>query len=306
MLKMQITNDIALPHAYRVFGGGSIDLVIEAGLGATVGEWWHIAERLSERYCVLLYGRQRKTVNPRTPENIAHELHALLQKLGHSEKIVILAHSQGGLYAQQFTRLYPDMVKGLILLDPLSANDNAYKTFFAPEEQKKSGFNKTENLVIMEKLAKLHLGFIIKLIMKKAPPFYYYNFSKDAADYILSSITEPELYTSALEEYKLAHDEGVIAPLKEKSGFPDIPIALITHTSAFSVKEIMEFGQTDIQFAQKVEDFWQSLMKEYLSFSSKTKYIQAKNSGHFIHLSEPDLIDVALDWIKENENIVTD
>ena len=92
MLKMLLTNDARLPRAYRVFGCGSIDIVVEIGLGATAGEWWHIAERLAENHCVLLYERQRDTTTPRTPENIAQELHALLQKLGHSEKIVILAH----------------------------------------------------------------------------------------------------------------------------------------------------------------------------------------------------------------------
>ena len=31
---------------YQVFGIGKINLVIEMGLGATMGEWWHIAQRL--------------------------------------------------------------------------------------------------------------------------------------------------------------------------------------------------------------------------------------------------------------------
>lgn len=298
MLDMQLTKDSGLPHAYHVFGLGSIDLVIETGLGATAGEWWHIAEKLSQNHCVLLYERQRGTAVPRTPINIAQELHALLQKLGHSDKIVILAHSQGGLYAQQFARLYSDMVKGLVLIDPLSANDNSYKTLLTPEEQKKSGFNKTDNLVIMEKLARLHLGFIIRPIMRKAPPFYYYSFSKDASEYILASITKPDIYAAALEEYRLSHDEGVVAPLKTKTGFPDIPIALITHTSELSMNEIMEFGRTDADFARKVEDLWQSLMKEYLTFSSTTHHIQAQNSGHFIHLTEPCLTDDGLEWVE--------
>lgn len=299
MMNMQFTEDAGLPRAYKVFGKGSIDLVIEAGLGTCAGEWWHIAERLSEEYCVLLYERQRKPVTPRTPVNIGQELYSLLEMLGHREKIILLAHSQGGLYAQQFARLYPDMVRGLILIDPLSANDNSYKEFFTPEEQKKSGFDKAGNLVIMEKLAKLHLGFLIKSVMKKAPPFYYYDFSKDAKEYILSSITETAFYHTALEEYRLAHDEDILVPLRKKEGFPDIPLALITHSSEFSIREIVEFGRTDRGFAQKVEDFWQSLMKEYLSFSNKTKFIQAKDSGHFIHLTEPGLIYDALIWIEE-------
>jgi len=298
MIQMRYIITGEIRNAYQIFGCGKIDLVIEIGLGATAGEWWHIAEMLSAKYTVLLYERNRNTATDRTPENIAKELHTLLKQLDCDEKVALVAHSQGGLYAQQFARLYPHMVKGILLIDPLSANDNKYKTLLTPEEQKKSGFDKTSSLLIMNKLAKRHLGFLIKLIMKKAPPFYYYKgFSRDASDYILSSQTKSALYSSALEEYRLAHEEEIVEPLKEKHDFPDIPLVLITHTSEFSVNEIVEFGRTNVELATKVEEIWQSLMKECLAFSSKTKYIQAKNSGHYIHLTEPDLIHDGLIWI---------
>jgi Predicted hydrolases or acyltransferases (alpha/beta hydrolase superfamily) len=295
---MRYENNSDRKHAYQIFGCGKIDLVIEMGLGATAGEWWHIAELFSSEYTVLLYERNRKIAVDRTPQNIAKELYQLLKQLDCAEKITLLAHSQGGLYAQQFARLYPHMVTGILLIDPLSANDNKYKTLLTPEEQKKSGFDKTGNLVLMSRLAKLPLGFFIKAVMKKAPPFYYYpHFSADASDYILSSLTKSDLYTAALEEYRLAHEEKLVGPLKEKTDFPDVPLVLITHTREFSVREMIEFGHTSEKLAMKAEDIWQSLIKEYLAFSNKTKYLQAKNSGHYIHLTEPDLIDDGLLWI---------
>jgi hypothetical protein len=187
------------------------------------------------------------------------------------------------------------MVSGILFLDPLSVRDNEYKTVFTPEEQKKSGFNKSENLVIMEKLAKLHLGFIIRAVMKKAPPFYYYDgFSEEAKRYILSSISKPDIYASALEEYRLAHEEEYTSTLRDASGFHNIPIVLVTHTPEYSIRETMEFGQTDSAFAERVEEFWQSLMKDYLSLGGISHHIQARNSGHYIHLCEPEDIDEGL------------
>lgn len=286
---------------YKVFGKGKVNLIIEIGLGATAGEWWHIADGLSQKYTVLLYERCKSTKNERTPKNIANELSELLAMIPCEERIILLAHSQGGLYAQQFARLYPQRVKGIVLIDPLSANDNHYKELLTPKEQKQSGFDKTGNLVIMRHLAVLHLAFLIKALMRKAPPFYYYqDFSKDAEDYILTAITAPSLYASALEEYRLSHLEQHISHLKEKSGFPDIPLVLITHASEVSIKEIVEFGKASAEFANKVEELWQSLMKEYLSFSSVNRFVQAKNSGHFIHLTEPELIYSSLFWIESN------
>lgn len=204
------------------------------------------------------------------PRNIAKELFLLLEALPRKDKIIILSHSQGGLYAQQFARMYRDMVRGIVFIDPLSANDNKYKEVFTSiEEQKKSGFDKSKNFVIMKKMASMHLGFLIKILMKKAPPFYYYNgFSKEAKKYILSELTKVSLHDASLEEYRLAHDENEINNLKNKWDFPEIPIVLITHGQEFEIREIMDFGQTTYEFAKRVEDLCQELMKDYLSFST--------------------------------------
>lgn len=286
--------------SYQIFGEGSIDLVIEMGLGAVAGEWWHIAEYLSKRFTVLLYERGRNISRLRSPKNIAVELHALLQDLSCKNKIIFLSHSQGCLYIQQFARMYPDMVGGIVFVDPLSANDNIYKTVFqTAEEQKKSGFNKSENFVIMRKMAACHLGFVVKLVMRKAPPFYYYErFSPEAKKYILNELTKVSFHDTSLEEYRLAHDEKEIHKLKEKGNFPQIPIVLITHGSDFEIKEIMEFGMTTKEFATKVEELWQSLMQEYLAFSKNSLWLRATNSGHYIHLTDFEVIEKGLQWLE--------
>ena len=283
--------------SYKIIGNGKIDIVVELGLGSCIAEWYQLAKEISKKgYTVLLYeraGTGYSTISSlqRTPVNIANELNKLLEKLDVSDKITILAHSQGGLYAQAFTRIYKKRVKKIILLDPLSANDNKFKELLTEEEFRKSGVDKFSSLKLQKRLANLHLGFIIKALMKNAPPFYYYEgFSKEEEDYILSTLTKANLYETSMEEYKLSHDENIIASLKEKNEFPDIPLVLITHSSEFCIKETMEFGGTTRQEAEKIEDIWQQIMKEYLNFSRESKYIQAKNSGHYIHLLKPNLI----------------
>ncbi len=90
---------------------------------------------------------------------------------------------------------------------------------------RKSGFDKSESFAIMRKMASWHLGFVMKLIMRKAPPFSYYEqFSPEAKKYILKD------------------------------------------------------------FATKVEDPWQSLMQEYLTFSEQSILLRANNSGHIIFI----------------------
>ena len=282
--------------AYSIFGEGQIDLVIEMGLGACMGEWWHIAKKLSATHTILLYerfgyGNSQTSKTARTPMNIAKELYSLLQNLPHKKQITILAHSQGGLYAQQFSRLYPDLVERLVLLDPLSANDNRFKYELSKRTYKKSGVDKRSGLYINLVLARLHLGKIIKRFMSEAPPFYYFNdYSIEATDYILNCLTQPKVYTTALEEYRYSHNENIISGLKNKNDFPEIPVQLITHSSELAIKEIEEFGGLQHNEAQKIESIWQNIMQEYLLLCNDSKLYVATNSSHYIHLTDFNLI----------------
>lgn len=64
-------NEAKLPDGmlrYHVFGSGRISIVIEMGLAASAGEWWHIAEHLAGRETALLYERMRETTPKRTPQ----------------------------------------------------------------------------------------------------------------------------------------------------------------------------------------------------------------------------------------------
>ena len=282
--------------AYMVLGDKKIDIVIEMGLGSTIGEWWQFAKKLSKDHTVLLYERAGYGMSEiynkeRTAKNIADELYGLLEQLEHEEKVTLVAHSQGGLYAQQFARLYPHLVKALVLIDPLSANDDAFKTLLTEVEYKRSGVDKSRSFKLGYILSKLHLGYVIKKVMKSAPRFYYYHdFSEEETNYILNALTKPKFYQTAMEEYRLAHSEKYILPLRDKKDFPDLPIYLVTHTSERAIKETMEFGGMDEEGAKKVEDIWQNLMKAYLTFTSKSSFVQAKKSSHYIHLTEPELI----------------
>lgn len=59
----------------------------------------------------------------------------------------------------------------------------------------------------------------------------------------------------------------------------------------------MDFGQTTYEFAKRVEDLWQKLMKDYLSFSTQSYLLVSNNSGHYIHLSDFELVKKAIDMI---------
>lgn len=168
MIKTDFIDVSSAKLAYKIFGSGKVNIIVESSLNSCIGEWWHLAESLSENNTVLLYeragyGESTKSSLERSPKNVAKELHKLISLIDHEEKIIFIGHSQGGLYIQQYARLYPETLKGLILIDPLSANDNSWKELLTEEEYKKSGADKFRNYRIGYILTRLGLDFILNI-----------------------------------------------------------------------------------------------------------------------------------------------
>ena len=290
---------------YSIFGEGNVDIVIEMGLGACIAEWELLANELSKDHSVLVYERaginhSDKSDKERSPSNIAKELMDLIKEIPHNEKIVVIGHSQGGLYAGEFCGIYPEIVKGLILLDPLSKDDNRFKIELTTKELKKSGVDKSKNFIILETLARLGLKGLVKRVMCQAPPFYYADFSREQKEEILNSLVNTTHLHTCIEEYRLAHDDAVLQNMVSKDDYPDIPIILVTHSSEEAIKENMEFGRNSRPFAVRVEKLWQEIMKEYLDYSERTIWIQAKKGTHYIHLTEPEIIIESVKDIMQN------
>ena len=280
---------------YTIFGSKTVDVVIEMGLGACIAEWESLARELGKNHGVLVYERaginhSDKSDKERTPTNIAEELKRLIDEIPHDEKIVIIGHSQGGMYASEFCGIYPEIVKGLILLDPLSIEDNRFKKELTARELKKSGTDKSKNFIILEMLTKLGLKGVVKKVMSQAPPFYYAGFSEEQKEDILNSLVNITHLNTCREEYRLAHDDEALRNMVSKDKYPDIPIILVTHSSEEAILENMEFGKNSRSFAVRIEQLWQEIMKVYLDYSERAIWMQAKKSTHYIHLTEPELI----------------
>ncbi|MDF2686432.1 MAG: putative hydrolase [Clostridia bacterium] len=283
----------------RLYGKSDKTIVIDSCIASCSAEWWHIAEQLQGEYQVLLYdragyGKSSLSIKTRTPENIAAELDDLLNKLGINKNIIMIGHSQGGFYATQYALMFPQKMKAVVLLDPATPFDIEFIHNLSQKEYKYSGVDKTFGFKLALFFTRLKLGFLFKSLFIKSPPFYYYNFSDDAKNYLLSALCKKETYKTALEEYKYTHltetSQKVIDGVNN-CGLKNIPIILMTHSSSIYVKELKEFAALDDEVALKVEALWQDIMKKYLKLSTDSKHIIASNSGHYIHLTDNELLE---------------
>lgn len=63
---------------------------------------------------------------PRTSQQFAEELHALLNYAGIQDPYVLVGHSLGGNNVQIYASRYPDEVAGMVLVDPRFYNSPSY------------------------------------------------------------------------------------------------------------------------------------------------------------------------------------
>jgi len=98
-------------------------LVFESGLGDPSTPWHVVAERAKKIAPVFLYdraglGTSPPATTPRTPKNIARELHERLERAHVAPPYILVSHSAGAWYVLQFAADHHDEVAGMILIDP--------------------------------------------------------------------------------------------------------------------------------------------------------------------------------------------
>jgi len=107
----------------RCVGRGAPAIVIDTGHGDLADKWYVIQDQLAadSRVCTYDragYGRSEPGPMPRHSRREAGELKLLLGNAGVKGPYLLVGHSLGGLNAQVFAGAYPDLVAGLVLVDP--------------------------------------------------------------------------------------------------------------------------------------------------------------------------------------------
>jgi len=130
-------------------GSNGPTVLFEAGIAATNLNWFHIQETVSLFTGTASYDRgglgwSSPCRTPRTPGNIAVELHDMLQGADIKPPYILVGHSFGGLVMRRFALLYPEEVVSVLLVDPMRCEEwpplNPSKQAELDRGRKLSGF----------------------------------------------------------------------------------------------------------------------------------------------------------------------
>lgn len=113
---------------YNISGSGKPNIVLINGGSGPIEGWMKILPVISESASVFSYNRfgvagSDKPKEPQDGITIVNTLREALTKVGFEPPFLLVGHSLGGLYANLYTRLYPNEVAGIIYLESSHPKD---------------------------------------------------------------------------------------------------------------------------------------------------------------------------------------
>jgi len=131
-------------------GDGSPTVVLDAGQGGFSLDWSLIQPELATTTRVCAYDRagygwSDPSPQPRTPRQIAEELHTLLGNAGIEGPYVLVGHSAGGKHVRLYATRHPQDVAGMVLVDARTEYVDANRSpeALAAEHKQQRRFQRT-------------------------------------------------------------------------------------------------------------------------------------------------------------------
>lgn len=258
-------------------GQGSPTLIVEQGLGSQSLSWDPLNERLSHITTVCACDRAGMGYSdpidrPTRAQDVARNLHTLLQEAGISGDLAFVAWSAGGLYAREYYRQFPDHVKGMVLVD--SVHEQQVYRLGSPLD---NGFDPLKLDQYLAPLGWFRLNGDIERRFSRAP------FPEALRERLIAINLKSHMPRTLLNE-----SEGLDADLAEDRPPPqlgNIPLIVLAE------------GRPNIAFMQQHLKTWLRLQQELAHLSTDGRLVVATTSAHAIQRTQPELIIKSVDQV---------
>lgn len=252
-------------HIYCI-GNKSPTIILDSGTGGFSLEWKDIQHSLSQYVRVCAYDRAGYGWSdmgplPRTTKRITHELHTLLQNAGIHGPYIMVGHSFGGFTAQYFARYFNHEIAGIVLIDS-SHEEQVYRLPENGKDVVRRSLHQDRSNMVTRSVLHEHFPKEVAAVAQQLMTRWtaLLTWREEMANYALSS-----------RELRDVHDRPIL----------EIPIVVLTRG-----KRVWP----NTPYGDAMETVWKELQDELSSLNGNSTHIIAENSGHVIHLDEPELV----------------
>lgn len=262
----------------QCMGQGSPTVILEAASNEFSVQWASVQPRVAMYSRVCTYDRaglgwSARGSKPRTSAHMVKELHTLLQNANEPGPYVMVGHSFGGLNSRLYSHQYPDEVKGMVLVD--SAHEDQHQKI--PELQ-----DVGKKMVLLFKVMQVAHEIGALAVSPEAIPDN--GLKGDALDQYRAILATKDYFKTAEEEAKALSDSLNELKQADLSNLGDMPLVVVSRGMVAPL-----LGMSDAELPA-YESKWKNLQRQLVDLSSNGRHIEALESSHFIHLSEPQLV----------------
>jgi len=258
-------------HLYCI-GSGQPTIVLEPGLGPAtdVLSWSSLQAKLATIARVCSYDRaglgwSEPKEGRRDADQVAADLHALLDQGGVSRPLLLVGASYGGIYIRDYTAHFPEEVTGLVFLDSSTPWQ---------EERFRALARDAGESHEARRMALLHALYLLGIARWRG----------------WCGRPVPGLDARAGkalgEDACIAHYEGVreFLSMTESS-------AEVGRTGSFDALPVLIFSHDPgpQPWADR-ETLWNTMQEELKKLSTRSRRIIARRSGHAVHVDREDLV----------------
>lgn len=250
-------------------------ILFEAGLAAPRSYWGLVVPEVARRARVIVYdraglGRSETDTAPRTVSRMADDLDDLLDSL-EVTSVLLVAHSGGALVVRETAARRPDRVAGMVLVDP---SDEGCDPVFS------RSFRLMEKFVHHASCLLARIGLLGRLFDKQLAPLAT----------LLRAEFRAEAFTNGAMQTRGTELRGMIETMNAWRHRPatsvDFPVTVISGAKA------------DPGMSTTLRAAFNASHARRTSLSSYGRHVLAEHSGHFIPLTEPEII------VSEIKNLV--
>jgi pimeloyl-ACP methyl ester carboxylesterase len=271
-------------------GQGAPPVILEPALGGFALQYGRIQQQVAGFTRVLAYDRAGQgwsdpPTTPRTPQNMAAELFALLDRLDLPAPYLLVGHSFGGLLARCYAGLRPEAVAGLVLID--SSDVRQYESMPDMDKNLRQAafgvrlMRLADRVGLARGLAKLSMASMAK------------SLSPADRQAFLEVIRRPGHQQAALDEF--AQHRLYFGPQSQVPAPPaNLPLVVITAGASLDPRQRMG-KQTGAQINAS-HLAWQA---ELAGSSPRGRHIIVPGASHLSLLTNPEHVAVVVAAIRD-------
>lgn len=277
-------------------------VVIMHGVTSTMAEWPVARRMISSLVRTVDYeragfGLSDESPNPPSAVNIARELAAVLKAAKIDPPFITVGHSWGGVLTMEFMDLRPGDIAGMVFVDA------GVPHYF---DVVPLSFKEPAMMAVHKDLDYLAATGLEEASVLSSEEWQALTDEENSQRHGRQAQLEFEIFLSTFADLK---KKGLLE--RQPPILGDRPVCVVKGHLEKDMEKMYNAGvkagngtgDERVRYRELLETWEQkevAVQKDFFKLSTKSHFLQAEQSGHCVHLSEPQVVAEAVKWTLEN------